>query len=314
MTKSILVHQDLYSEQIEELKEVASDYEVVESIDETDPSTVEIIIGWSDEFTQWIEREDSNVKWVQFPYAGVNKLPLKLFAEKNVLLTNGSGIHAHSVSETAIGLLLGMTRHIVASAKKQAEEEWAPVPNLYELNDKTMMIVGAGKIGVQLGQIAKGFDMKTIGINRSGRDIENMDEQYVQKDLPDVIDKADIIVNILPLTKETVALYDKELFAQMKDGVIFINVGRGESVVTEDLIEALDSGKVSCAGLDVFEEEPLPKGHPLWKHEKVLMTPHIAGNVETYPKYIYPIFMENFKAYIEGKELPRNLVELDEGY
>ncbi|HLR92660.1 MAG TPA: NAD(P)-dependent oxidoreductase [Atopostipes sp.] len=314
MSKTILVHQELYPEQIKELKELASDYQVVESLEETNPEDVEIIIGWSEKLTEIAEREDTRLKWVQYAYAGVNKLPLKLFSEKDILLTSGSGIHAYSVSETAIGLLLGMTREIVKSAKDQENERWNPSPNLYELNGKSIMIVGAGKIGVQLGRLAKAFGMHTIGINRSGREIENMDEQYVQEELEEVIHKADIVVNILPLTNETEALYDKELFQKMKDDVVFINVGRGESVVTADLIEALDSGKVRCAGLDVFEEEPLPKGHPLWQHDKVLMTPHIAGNVESYPKYIYPIFKENFKAYLAGEELPRNLVELEEGY
>ncbi|HLR88738.1 MAG TPA: NAD(P)-dependent oxidoreductase [Atopostipes sp.] len=314
MTKSILVVQELYPEQIDELKEKASDYKIVESIEEADASTVEIIIGWSDDLIPLIEDEASNVKWVQFAYAGVNALPLKLFTEKGILLTNGSGIHAKPVTETIIGLILGMTRAIVRSAKNQENKEWSHGSNLYELAGKTMLIVGAGKIGVQLGKVAKAFNMHTIGINRSGREIENMDDQYTQKELADVIHKGDIVVNILPLTEETTHLYDEDMFSKMKDGVIFINVGRGESVVTEDLLAALDNGKVSRAGLDVFEQEPLPEDSPLWNHEQVLMTPHIAGQVESYPKYIFPLFMKNFEAFEKGEELPENLVKLNDGY
>src|SRR5690625_19375 len=314
MTKSILVVQELYPEQIDELKEKASDYKIVESIEEADASTVEIIIGWSDDLIPLIEDEASNVKWVQFAYAGVNALPLKLFTEKGILLTNGSGIHAKPVTETIIGLILGMTRAIVRSAKNQENKEWSHGSNLYELAGKTMLIVGAGKIGVQLGKVAKAFNMHTIGINRSGREIENMDVQYTQKELADVIHKGDIVVNILPLTEETTHLYDEDMFSKMKDGVIFINVGRGESVVTEDLLAALDNGKVSRAGLDVFEQEPLPEDSPLWNHEQVLMTPHIAGQVESYPKYIFPLFMKNFEAFEKGEELPENLVKLNDGY
>lgn len=314
MTKSILIVQELYPEQIDELKEKASDYKIVESIEEADANTVEIIIGWSDDLIPLIEDEASNVKWVQFAYAGVNALPLKLFTEKGILLTNGSGIHAKPVTETIIGLILGMTRAIVRSAKNQENKEWSHGSNLYELAGKTMLIVGAGKIGVQLGKVAKAFNMHTIGINRSGREIENMDDQYTQKELADVIHKGDIVVNILPLTEETTHLYDEDMFSKMKDGVIFINVGRGESVVTEDLLAALDNGKVSRAGLDVFEQEPLPEDSPLWNHEQVLMTPHIAGQVESYPKYIFPLFMKNFEAFEKGEELPENLVKLNDGY
>jgi len=207
-----------------------------------------------------------------------------------------------------------MTRAIVRSAKNQENKEWSHGSNLYELAGKTMLIVGAGKIGVQLGKVAKAFNMHTIGINRSGREIENMDDQYTQKELADVIHKGDIVVNILPLTEETTHLYDEDMFSKMKDGVIFINVGRGESVVTEDLLAALDNGKVSRAGLDVFEQEPLPEDSPLWNHEQVLMTPHIAGQVESYPKYIFPLFMKNFEAFEKGEELPENLVKLNDGY
>ena len=156
--------------------------------------------------------------------------------------------------------------------------------------------------------------MHTIGINRSGRPIDHMDEQYVQTELEEVIHKADIVVNILPLTEETTHLYDENMFEKMKDGVIFINVGRGESVITDDLIAALDQGKVSRAGLDVFEQEPLDENHPLWKHEQVLMTPHIAGQVESYPKHVYPIFKKNLEAFLKGEELPQNQIELSAGY
>lgn len=314
MTKAILVIQELYPEQIEDLKEKAPEYQIIQSSDEVDIKVIEIILGWSEEARKIIENEESNVKWVQFPYAGVNYLPLEIMAKKGIILTNGSGIHAHSVTEQAMGLLLGMTRHIVASGRLQTQAEWYEPKSLYELSGKTMVIVGAGNIGVQLGRVAQAFDMKTIGINRSGRKIENVDEQYLQSELTNMIDKADIVVNILPLTDETEHFYDKELFDQMKDGVVFVNVGRGESVVTADLIAALDSGKIRSAGLDVFEEEPLPADSELWAREDVLMTPHIAGTLESYPKHIYPLFMENFEAFKKGEPLPRNIVELEEGY
>ena len=314
MSKQLLVLYDLKSDDLEELKELATDYEVIDSVEKADPEATEIIVGWSPDAKALVEDENSRVKWVQFPFAGVNNLPLDLFEEKDIILTSGSGIHTYAVSETAMGLLLGMTRNIITSALNKQKEEWIITDQLYELHGKTMMIVGAGKIGIHLGQIAQGFSMKTIGINRSGRDIKNMDEQYVQDDLPEVLNKADIVVNILPSTKETVNLYDADLFAKMKDGAIFINVGRGESVDTDALIEALDSGKLLFAGLDVFEEEPLPEGHPVWTHEKIAMTPHTAGQVEDYPGALYEILLENFRAFVQNEELPRNVVAYETGY
>src|SRR5699024_5537549 len=123
-TKSILVIQELYSEQLKKLKEEASDYDIVESIEQADKDSIEVILGWSDELIPFIKSDESKVKWIQFAYAGVNALPLKLFAEKNILLTNGSGIHANPVTESTIGLLLGLTRSIAQSVENQRKKQW----------------------------------------------------------------------------------------------------------------------------------------------------------------------------------------------
>src|SRR5699024_9416970 len=100
----------------------------------------------------------------------------------------------------------------------------------------------------------------------------------------------------------------------MKVGVMFMIARSGESVITSALMMSINDGKVRCARLDVFDEEALTSDHTLWDYEQVLMTPHIAGRVESYPKYIFPLFMKNLKAYLQGKELPENLVKLDKGY
>lgn len=314
MEKAILIIQELMPKQIEELKVLAPEYKIVTSIEEAAAESIEIIIGWSNQLIPFIESEESNVKWIQYAYAGVTHLPLRLFAEKGILLTNGSGIHAHSVTETTMGLILGMTRNIVEASKNQQVKKWETPDNLYELNGKSMLIVGAGNIGEQLGKVAQAFGMKTIGINRSGRKIKYMDNQFVQSELPEIIGQADIVVNILPDTEETKKLYDAALFSKMKEGTYFVNVGRGETVVTKDLLIALDQGKIKGAGLDVFEEEPLPEDHPLWSHERIVMTPHIAGRVENYTEHLFPLIVENLKAFRQSKDLPQNLVELTVGY
>lgn len=314
MKKQILILRDLHDDQLEDLKKIGQSYDLIQSLDKVEVEHLEIILGWTDALVPILRNEQSNVKWIQYPFAGVNDLPLNLFQEKKILLTNGSGIHKSAVAESAIGLILGMTRNIVTAAKNQDEEKWVDLNNLYELNGKSIMVVGAGQIGAHLGQIAKGFGMHTIGINRSGRKIENMDKQYTQSEMPEIVDQADIVVNILPATPETHHLFERELFSKMKQNAIFVNVGRGETVDTEALIEALDNGKLLFAGLDVFEEEPLPSGHPLWSHPKVILTPHIAGRVEDYPAHLYPLFRKNLIAYMNNEELPENLVEYEYGY
>lgn len=312
--KKIALLTKLSREEKEEIKRIAPDYELIETIETHDLSKTEIVFGWNQNLEESIAKEKSAIQWIQYPYAGVNHLPLNLLDEKNIKLTSGSGTNAHAVAEAAIAMLLGITRNIIRSTKQQEAKEWIRPEKGYELKDKTILIVGAGNIGERIGAIAKALLMKTIGINRSGRKVNYMDEQYQQNDLAEIMNQADIVINILPATKETYHLFDARLFSKMKDETIFINVGRGETVVTEDLLEALNENKISRAALDVFEEEPLAKNHPLWEHENVLITPHIAGQVESQLDYIYPIFIENLQAYLKNGELPVNFIELKEGY
>lgn len=312
--KKIALLTKLSREEKEEIKRIAPDYELIEKIEKQDLSNTEIVFGWNQNLEESIAKEESGIQWIQYPYAGVNHLPLDLLDEKNIQLTSGSGTNAHAVAEAAIAMLLGLTRNIIRSSKQQEAKEWIRPEKGYELKGKTILIVGAGNIGERIAAIAQAFLMKTIGINRSGRKINYMDEQYRQNDLAEIMNQADIVVNILPATKETYHLFDAQLFSKMKEETIFINVGRGETVVTEDLLDALNENKIARAALDVFEEEPLAKDHPLWEHENVLITPHIAGQVERQLDYIYPIFIENLQAYLKNGELPVNFVELKEGY
>lgn len=312
--KNILAIENLTSSQIKRIETVAPDYQVVQALEEVEPSSIEIVLGWTDELIPLIKKNKTNIQWVQFQHAGVNTLPLDLFAQENIQLTNGSGIHTHSVTETTMGLILGMTRKIVESSIKQQEKKWMNIGNLYELNGKTMLIVGAGSIGEQLGKVAQAFGMHTIGINRSGSSIRHMDEQYVQDELVEIIEQADILVNILPATEATMDFYDTALFSKMKDMAYFVNVGRGESVVEEDLLDALNNEELAGVGLDVFKEEPLPTDHPFWLHEKIVLTPHIAGNVENPMEHILSIFLENLETFTNKQGVERNLVQLDKGY
>lgn len=122
MSKEILCLFDFEEKHLEELKKIAKDYKFVFSVDKATPENLEIIVGWTDEATRLIKNEDSNVKWIQFPYAGINTLPLELFEEKDISLSNGSGIHSAAVSESVMGFILGFTRNIVVGAKNQIEE------------------------------------------------------------------------------------------------------------------------------------------------------------------------------------------------
>ena len=316
MTKTILSYYDFSEEQEKELQEIASDYRFVSSLDEVENlSDVEVIYGWNKEEGPKVIKDDSSqLKWVQLDSAGVDYLDLETMEEKGIVLTNASGIHAHPIAESVIGMLLSYTRGIRHSIKMQDKAEWNTDVKMSELTDKTMLIVGTGQIGKQTGKLAKAFDMHTIGVNRSGRDVDYMDEQYTQENLADALPKADVVVNILPSTDETKNLFDYALFKKMKSSAIFINVGRGTTVVTDDLLKALDDKLIAFAALDVVHEEPLPSDHPLYKRTDVLLTPHISGDFDNYAGRLYPIFKENLKAFVAGEDIPRNVVDYKSGY
>ena len=317
--KGIWLLQETTPEQLEMIAEIAPDYELIMGWTNEDndfpKEDIEILYGWNKKLcSPLLEMSNSNLRWIQVQSAGVDYMNIELLKKKNILLSNGSGIHAIPISESVFGMILAYTRGIQKSMKDQSKSIWDRNHPIIELHNSTIMIVGTGQIGTQVGKIAKAFGMKTIGVNRSGREVENMDIVVPQKNISNYLYEADIVVNILPLTDLTRYFFNKELFSQMKDGSIFINVGRGPSVKTSDLIDALNSGKLSFAGLDVFEEEPLPTDSPLWTMENVLITPHISGLARHFKKRLFDIFSTNLKAYVKGEDLPRNKIDYERNY
>lgn len=317
--KSILLIQETTKEQLQTLKELAPEYEVIKGWEtdgkEVSLESVEIIYGWTGQYSQeLLENEKSRLKWAQGKAAGVDFLDLERLKQKDILLTNGSGIHCVPIAESVFGILLAYARGIQKAIKDQQIKTWDQVDKLMELHGKTIMIVGTGKIGVEVGRLAKAFNMKTIGVNRSGRAVEYMDQLIKQAELVDQVKQADIVINILPHTDQTHYFFNQDIFSKMKEGTLFVNVGRGPTVKTDDLIEALDNGQLAFAGLDVFEIEPLPEESALWDREDVLITPHITGIAEQFKKRLFAIFEENLKAYLAGEKLPVNLIDYDQQY
>lgn len=314
MSNQILVLRDLNQSYIDTIQDLAPNYEVVTELSQIKHSKLEIVLGWDEKLEHIIREDDLNIKWVQMFSAGIDFLPLDLFSDEEITLTSAKGIHAKGITESVFGMLLSYYRGIIHSTKRQLENNWDTDINLNEVNGKSMVIVGTGNIGKQTAKVAKAFGMHTIGVNRSGSPVEDIDELYTQKRLHEAVSKGDIIVNILPLTDETDQIFNKELFDQFKENAVFINVGRGNTVVTDDLIQALNTEKVAFTALDVFHEEPLPEDHELWSREDVLITPHFAGYLDDYNGSLFKIFKENLKEYLEGEGPTINVIDYEQGY
>jgi phosphoglycerate dehydrogenase-like enzyme len=309
----------LAKDQQEEISRAAAGCRILfdrKSLTEEDYREAEVVLGWTSQVQNALEKGDTKIRWIQSTSSGVDYFPMELLKKRGVVLTDASGVHAFSVSESAIAMMLAFARGIAASVRNQAGKIWDRAMPTRELGGATLTIAGAGHIGRRLAHLAKAFDMRVIAVTRSGNPLPEADETYDASRLDEAISQADYVVNILPLTGETHYLFDEERFSRMKNTAYFINVGRGPTVRTEDLVKALESGQIAGAGLDVFEEEPLPPEHPLWAMNNVILTPHNAGGI-TYEnrKRLVKLFTANLELYLSGQaESMRNVVDYEKQY
>ncbi|HLF12879.1 MAG TPA: D-2-hydroxyacid dehydrogenase, partial [Gammaproteobacteria bacterium] len=233
--------------------------------------------------------------------------------EGDILLTSSQGLHSPAVADHALALLLAVTRRINTYGAQQwngrFDQPWANAAvvldsGIPELSGRNLLVVGLGGIGTEIARRGSAFGMHVRGTRNSNREGPDFVE-YVG--LPDetkaLVAWADFVVNALPLTPQTRGLFDTELFAVMKPNAFFINVGRGETVVTADLVAALATGKLAGAGLDVNDPEPLTPGHPLWAMPNVVLTPHMAAASDQLERRLLVLATENVRRYAAGQRL-----------
>lgn len=192
----------------------------------------------------------------------------------------------------------------------QAEELWRR--HRYPDNaGRTVGILGLGRTGTDAAARLRGLEFPVLGWSRTAKSVDGMECRHGLPGLGEVLARSDILVNLLPLTSETADLLNAERFALMPDGSFLINPSRGGTIVDEDLIAALDSGKLEAAALDVFREEPLPPGHPFWRHPKVHVTPHAAAasNERSAARFI----ARNIRTMLDGGQ-PSPIVDRKRGY
>ncbi len=278
-------------------------------------ANVNIIIGQPtvDEINQV-----SDLEWVQLGIAGADKYVSNPVFPKQVQLTNVTGAFGLSISEYLLAMVLSLYKKMHIYRDQQKEAVWKDRGKEKTLFGKTVVIVGTGDIGNSFAKLLTPFGTNTIGVRRTvGERLPYYNEVYMTKDLEKLLPKADVVALCLPSTKETKGLFNKEKLLLMKEDAVLLNVGRGDTVVLSDLIEVLEQGHLHGVALDVFETEPLPKEHPLWNMEQVIMTPHVSGGSfqhldETYDK-IVEICMENLRRYEAGEPL-KNKIDFETGY
>ena len=257
-----------------------------------------------------------NLKWVQLNSAGADRYCKPGILPESVQLTNATGAYGLALSEHLLALLLAMMKKLYKYYDNQKDHDWHDEGTVTTLKDATVVIVGFGDIGRYFGRIVKALGAHVIGIRRrEGAIPPEADEMGHLDKLDEYLSRADIVVSALPGTPATEGLYTAEKFAAMKQGAFFLNVGRGTAVDQKALADALKSGHLAGAAVDVANPEPLPKDDPLWDAPNMYITPHISGEwhlPNTWDKVI-EISTRNLKKFFAGEPLD-NIVDRQTGY
>lgn len=255
-----------------------------------------------------------NIKWIHSFSAGVEKILTPEVVESKLIVTNSSGIHAIPIAEHVIGFMLIFTKKFYNSFRNQQKKIWQKNQELTELREKTVLVVGLGNIGAQVARLANCFGANVIAIKQNTNNKPDwISKIYSINNLEKILPLADFVVLCLPLTSQTLHLFDIKKFKKMKKSGVIINIGRGGLINEKDLVKVLDQKIIAGAGLDVTEEEPLSKESPLWKMKNAVITPHHSGWSEKYMDRAIDLFCLNVKAYLRGMPLP-NLVDKKRGY
>ncbi len=273
--------------------------------------------------------------WVQVHMAGVNALyEHPLYARSDIPITTTSGVHAATIAEYAMTMLLALAHRVPRMVEWQAKGTWPPdlerwplfVPS--EVRGATLGIIGYGSIGRELARLAKAFGMTVVAGKRdpskradAGYALPGTgdpagalpDAWYAPHQLGELLARSDVVVMSAPLTRDTEKMIGMRELASMKSSAYFINVGRGATVDETALAAALSEGRIAGAAVDVFAQEPPPAGHPLYACDNVILSPHVSGFLPSYDDKCVTLFAENLRRWLAGAPL-LNLVDRVAGY
>ena len=324
--------------EVEALRRGFPDVEILRSTNEEEFASAicdaDIIFSWAP--GEAVMAKAENLRWLHAPAAGVGAYLTPSFLRRGAVITNSRGAHAIPISEHVLGMLIGLTRRFRAAIVEQTttkmrRENWWVGPEIPdELHGKTLGLFGYGAIGREVARRARGFGMRIIALRRRPMAAPDWDPELLralglpseEPTLDDVmgadefnrfLGQSDAVVVCSALTPETQGIFNARAFARMKPGALFLNVGRGKMVREEDLVEAVASGHLGGAALDVFESEPLPPESRLYTLKNVILTPHVSGLSRGFWPRAMALFRANLVRDAQGLPL-LNRVDPERGY
>ena len=264
----------------------------------------EVDAAFGDIVPELFERAE-NLKWVACPQAGPRAgFYHQALIDSDIVVTNTRDIYNDHISAHIMSLLLAFARGLQVYIPQQVNRDWRPGYQTTYLPEATAVVVGVGGIGGETARLCSEFGMTVLAVDpRAPVAPQGVSELHRPDALDEVLPRGDFVIVTVPETPQTQGLFDLGKFRLMKPSAFFINIGRGATVILDDLVTALRSGEIAGAGLDVFQIEPLPQDHPLWTEPGVLITPHVAGTGPYLDDRRAELFIDNCVRFNEGKEL-----------
>jgi D-2-hydroxyacid dehydrogenase (NADP+) len=275
--------------------------DMVDQHSKVDPyiGDAEILVTFGAHMARPVLEKGAKLRWIQALGTGVDGIIDSPALRDGVLVTNMRGLHGRSVSEAALVFMLALARNLPRSVRSQAAGRWDRFL-VTLLGGTTVGILGVGMIAEELAPRCKALGMKVIGITSARREVDGFDAIRGRDELLQVVPELDYLVLLTPYSAETRHIVNAAVLSAMKRSAFLINLARGGVVDEPALIEALRSGAIAGAALDVFAEEPLPEGHPFYSIENVIVTPHMAGFHAGYAAEALPVVEENIRHFLAG--------------
>ena len=277
----------------------------------------EIVLNWSGSLA--LLREvflmSPHVRWIHSRSAGLEQMLFPELVASDVIVTNGSGVFSPSLGEFALAAILYFAKDFRRMIRNQVAGLWEPF-DVTMVSGQTLGIVGYGSIGRAIAARARALEMKVLGLRRvlqTPTEGSVIDEVYASKQILEMLPRCDYVVVALPLTEQTRGLIGDAEFAVMKKNAVVINIGRGPTVDEKAMIKALSQRRIRGAALDVFDQEPLPQGHPFYALENILLSPHCADHTPDWLDNAMRFFLEQLERFRRGETL-LNIVDKTSGY
>ncbi len=253
------------------------------------------------------------LQWIHAASAGVDSLMFPALQESGIRVTNARGVFDRPIAEFVLGLVLAFAKDLPGSLALQAERRWH-WRETEDLAGTRALVVGVGSIGRETARLLRALGVEVRGAGSAARSGDpDFGEVLDSARLADHVGDIDWLIDIAPLTPATTGLIDAEVLAALPPRARLINVGRGATVVTADLVDALRTGRIAGAGLDVVDEEPLPEDHPLWTCPNTVITAHLSGDTHGWTERLAAQFMDNWDRWIAGEPL-LSPVDVAKGY